>query len=174
MKIRKANEKDTAAVAQIYSDIHTEEEAGKVSIGWIRNVYPTISTAETALKRGDLFVLEDQGKIVGAAIINQQQVDVYKGADWKDDAADDKVMVLHTLVISPKESGRGYGKAFVAYYEEYARSKNCPYLRMDTNVKNLSARSLYKKLGYSEIGIVPCIFNGIPDVDMVLLEKYLV
>ena len=31
----------------------------------------------------------------------------------------------------------------------------------------------YKKLGYKEIGIVPTEFNGIPDVQLVLLEKHL-
>ena len=30
---------------------------------------------------------------------------------------------------------------------------------------------MYKKLGYKEIGIVPVVFNGIPDVGLVLLEK---
>jgi len=32
---------------------------------------------------------------------------------------------------------------------------------------------MYKKLGYAEIGIVPTDFNGIPDVQLVLLEKKL-
>ena len=32
---------------------------------------------------------------------------------------------------------------------------------------------MYKKYGYTEIGIVPTVFNGIEDVQLVLLEKYL-
>ena len=39
--------------------------------------------------------------------------------------------------------------------------------------ENAAARGLYKKLGYKEIGIVPTEFNGIPDVQLVLLEKHL-
>ena len=46
-------------------------------------------------------------------------------------------------------------------------------LRMDTNAKNENARRFYKKLGYSEVGIVPCVFNGIDGVNLVLLEKKL-
>ena len=46
-------------------------------------------------------------------------------------------------------------------------------LRMDTNAKNAAARRLYQKLGYAEPDIVPCIFNGIPNVQLVLLEKKL-
>lgn len=99
--IRKATEKDLPHISQIYEDLHTLEEQGIASIGWIRGVYPTLSTAKNALHRGDLFVQEDNG-IVGAAIINQLQVDSYKEAHWNYDVPDQEVMVLHTLVISPK------------------------------------------------------------------------
>jgi len=173
MIFRKAAAEDIPAIAKIYEDIHTEEESGRTSIGWIREVYPTKKTAEASLLRGDLFVAEDNGIIVGAAIINQLQVDVYEGAGWKFPAEDSEVMVLHTLVISPGVFGKGYGKAFVKFYEDYALSQNCPYLRMDTNARNTRARAMYGKLGYREIGIVPCIFNGIEGVQLVLLEKKL-
>ena len=99
MIIRKATEQDIADISQLFSDIHTEEEMGHATIGWARDVYPTRVTAETALARNDLFVAEREGRIVGTAIINQLQVDAYKNAKWKFAAPDDKVMVLHTLVI---------------------------------------------------------------------------
>ena len=43
--IRKATENDIKAIAEIYEDIHTEEEAGNLTIGWERGVYPTEKTA---------------------------------------------------------------------------------------------------------------------------------
>ena len=173
MVFRKAAEKDLPAIAEIYSDIHTEEENGTVTIGWIRDVYPTAEIAALSLQRGDLFVAEDDGMVLGTAIINQQQVDVYENANWQYEAAGSEVMVLHTLVISPRAAGNGCGTAFVKFYEEYALSHGCPYLRMDTNEKNTRARALYQKLGYHEIDIVPCVFNGIEGVHLVLLEKKL-
>ena len=42
---------------------------------------------------------------------------------------------------------------------------------MDTNARNTRARKLYQKLGYEETGIVKCTFNGIPDIQLVCLEK---
>lgn len=173
MVFRKATAKDISAIAEIYENIHTEEEAGRTSIGWIRGIYPTQATAEAALLREDLFVAEEQQKILGAAIINQQQVDVYTDGNWEYPADDSQVMVLHTLVIAPEAMGKGYGPQFVTFYEDYARFQNCCYLRMDTNARNTRARALYKKLGYREIGTVPCVFNGIPGVPLVLLEKKL-
>ena len=59
------------------------------------------------------------------------------------------------------------------FYEDYALSHGCRYLRMDTNERNSRARAMYVKLGYKEIGIVPTVFNGIPGVGLVLLEKAL-
>lgn len=82
-------------------------------------------------------------------------------------------MLLHTLVIDPYIKGRGYGKSFVGFYEEYAKENGCKCLRMDTNELNKNARSFYNKLGYLEAGILPCIFNGIPGIRLVMLEKVL-
>ena len=169
--IRKAKTEDIDAIAKIYAKIHTIEEQGLVTIGWKRGVYPEKETAQAALKRDDLFVAKQDGQIVASAILNRQQVDVYEKGNWQYKVPADKVMVMHTLVVDPDVQKSGLGKAFVAFYEKYALEQGSPYLRMDTNAKNTNARKLYKKLGYSEIGIVPCVFNGINGVDLVLLEK---
>lgn len=170
---RKATEQDLDAITAIYDRILALEEAGSGTTGWVRHIYPTRDTALTALKRDDLFVQETDGQVTGAAVLNQLQVDVYKGAPWQHAAPDEKVMVLHTLVIDPLHKGKGLGRAFVRFYEDYALQQGCPFLRMDTNARNLPARAFYKKLNYQEIAIVPCVFNGIADVQLVLLEKKL-
>lgn len=172
--IRKAVLEDIPRVADIYDHILTEEEQGRAAVGWIRGVYPTEQTARDALEAGTLFVLEREGAIAAAAKIDQNQVPEYADAPWRyPDVPPEQVMVLHTLVVDPAFAGRGCGTQFVAFYEEYARSQGCPYLRMDTNAKNAAARRLYDRLGYWEAGIVPCMFNGIPDVRLVCLEKKL-
>lgn len=173
MIIRKANTGDIDAIESIYNKILLKEEEGEVTIGWKRGIYPRRETAEAALKREDMFVIEDEGDLVGAGIINKEQVDVYEKAKWKFSAEDSEVMVLHTLVIDPDQSGRGYGKKFVDFYENYARESGCKFLRMDTNEKNKAARSLYTKLGYEEIDCIPCLFNGLEGVNLILFEKKL-
>lgn len=173
MEIRKAGKTDIDGIERIYDHVHDSEEKEPVGVGWIRNVYPTRKTAEDALKRDDLFVMLENGKVVAAAVINQIQVEQYKDAAWKHRAKPEEVMVLHALAVDPFEKNKGYGKAFVAFYEEYAKQHGCNALRMDTNEKNTKARGLYQHLGYEEIGIVKGVFNGIPDVGLVCLEKYL-
>ncbi|MDO4623145.1 MAG: GNAT family N-acetyltransferase [Eubacteriales bacterium] len=172
--IRKAVFEDIERLAEIYEEIHAEEEAGRMSVGWQKGVYPTGKTALLALERGDLFVEEDEaGKIVAGGVINQIQVPEYADAAWEHAASPEKVMVLHMLTVSPKSTGRGYAKNFVRYYEEYALAHDCPFLRMDTQEKNTAARRLYAGLGYKEADIVDCDFNGIPGVKLVCLEKKL-
>ena len=77
------------------------------------------------------------------------------------------MVIIDVLMKIFMESG------FAAFFEEYAAQHGVHELRLDTNEKNLAARSMYKKLGYKEIAIVPTVFNGIPNVNLVLLEKKL-
>ena len=169
--IRQAQQQDIDRIADIYRHIHDAEEAGEASIGWVRSVYPTAQTAQEGVSRGDMFVEEQDGIIVAAGRINQEQVKEYADCPWLYPAADCEVMVLHTLVVDPQIKGRGYGAEFVRFYEAYAADHGCRYLRIDTQEKNAAARRFYQKLGFREAGIVPCTFNGIPDVQLVCLEK---
>ena len=169
--IKKAVIRDLDAVDCLYQEIHDAESAGLITTGWIRGVYPIKATAEAALARGDLFVLEEDGRILGSGMINRLQADAYEGAPWKCQVPDDQVCVLHTLAISPAAQGKGYGREFIRFYEAYARHHGCTELRIDTNERNLAARAMYSKYGYQEIDIVPTTFNGIAGVNLVLLEK---
>ena len=170
--IRKGTEKDIPQIAAIYEHVHDNEECGKSTVGWIRGIYPTEDTARAALEADELFVMEEDGAVVASARINKIQVSVYADIPWRyPDAPDEQVMVLHTLVVEPACGGKGYGTKFVGFYEEYARANGCPYLRIDTNSRNTAARRLYAHLGYWEAGILPCEFNGIPEVQLVCLEK---
>ena len=171
--IRKAVAADIPAVSLLYEKIHDAEEAGLVTIGWERKTYPTQKTAQAALEADELYVLEENGAILASARINAEQMPAYEFAAWEYDAAPDKVLVMHTLCVLPSEAGRGLGSSFVRFYEDMARKSGRPYLRIDTNERNANARRLYKKLGYKEIGIIPCEFCGIAGVNLVCIEKKL-
>ncbi len=170
---RKANRDDLDAIESIYDRTHDAEEAGLTTIGWVRGIYPVRETAEASLERDDMYVAEYYGRVVAAGIINKIQVNVYLDCDWDYAAPDDKVSVLHTMVVDPDMRGNGIGPAFAEFYEELSREQGCEVLRIDTNVRNKKARKMYEKLGYIETAIVPTVFNGIQGVDLVLMEKKL-
>lgn len=170
---RKATAADIDAIEALYGRTHDEEEAGRCHTGWQRDVYPTRRTAEGAVALGDMFVEEADGRILSAGRINREQVDVYAAVPWQYEAPPEQVMVLHTLVVDPAVKSRGHGRAFAAFYEQYAKEAGCPCLRIDTNERNLRARALYASLGYREAATVPCVFNGIEGVALVCLEKWI-
>ena len=168
---RLATAEDLDAIAGIYDVIHAREEAGLTTIGWIRSIYPTRATAETAIGHGEMFVMEEEGKILACGKINHFQDECYREGAWKCPAPPEKVLVLHTLVVDPGQARSGIGSAFLKFYEDLAAQFGCSALRLDTNARNTAARSFYQKHGYREVGIVPCEFNGIAGVNLVLLEK---
>ena len=171
MVIRPATEQDLDAVDAIYDQLHTLEEKKVIKTGWIRHVYPTRATAEAAMALGTLYVLEDGGEIRAAAKIDQEQPEAYAEANWSIPAQPDEVLVLHTLVVGPAIARHGYGRAFVAFYEQEAARRGCRVLRIDTNETNAAARSLYAKLGYREADVVLCEFNRLANIRLVCLEK---
>ena len=73
-----------------------------------------------------------------------------------------------SLSISPAFSGKGYGKDFVHFYEDYALAHGCNLLRIDTNVINTPAISLYKSLGYIDVGTLSCTYNDLENIEIIL------
>ena len=144
MNIRKGTSADLDGIERIYDAILTEEEEGRGHTNWQRGVYPTRMDAQEALDAGTLYVAVEG----------------------------DEVMVIHTLVVCPHQSGKGIGRAFVAYAEELSRSQGCKVMRLDTYEGNTPAAALYRKLGYRDAGMTKFNFHGIIE-NLILLEKVL-
>lgn len=75
-----------------------------------QGIYPTKDNARDALDAETLFVGTEDETIVGSAIINKIQPDIYRKASWITSASDDEVMVLHTLSISPAFQAKAMAK----------------------------------------------------------------
>lgn len=172
--VRKAVAEDLDEVCRIYGLIHDAEESGAVTVGWRRGVYPTQATATDALARGELFVMQVDGRVVASAIINHEQPEAYLSVEWKYPAPAEKVGVLHTLVVDPSAGKRGLGREFVSFFETYIRNCGCEVARLDTQVKNVRPFNLYPRLGYRLAAIAETPFQNLPErVDLAMFEKKL-
>lgn len=176
---RKATFDDLEDIVRIYDKSHDAEEAGLTTTGWKRGIYPVREVAEASLSRDDMYVAEltdedhPEPWVIATGVINQIQVDVYADCDWVYRGPDDDVSVLHTLAVDPDARGKGAGPAFVKFWEDLAAKEGCSILRIDTNALNKRARRMYAKLGYIESGVVPTVFNGLKNVDLVMMEKFI-
>lgn len=173
MIIRKGDTCDIASVSDIYYAIHDEIEKGRYQMKWFRDLYPTRSWAEERVAAGDLYVMEDEDCIVASAVINHNPLPEYFVGKWYQPGNYDRTLVLHSLVVDPRLMRRGYATAFINFFEKMGKDTGCERLRLDTQMIDVPARNLYKKLGYTEADYVLCQFKGITDIDLVLIEKVL-
>ena len=97
--IRKATGNDLSAIETIYNKIHDAEAAGLQTTGWIRGVYPVRQTTEAALQRDDLYVLEENGQVLGAAIINLNKLEE-KLPTVLEEIAAEKANVLSNITVA--------------------------------------------------------------------------
>lgn len=172
--IRQAEPDDINGIARIYSAIHDEIEQGRYQMKWARDLYPTREWAEQHIADGDMYVMEERfGGVAAAAVINHTPLPEYADGTWRQFSDYSRILVLHTLVVHPRHQRKGYGTAFMKFYEQMGVSHGCFRLRLDTQAIDTPARELYRRMGYKEMDRVPCQFKGIEDIDLVLIEKIL-
>ena len=170
--IRKAVKDDIADIVAIYEKIVNSSDC---LTGWLLGVYPVEATALNALENEELFVYVDNltGRVRGSCILNKKQSSAYASGEWRYQAEDDEVMVLHTITVDPEYAGKGVGDALMDFYEEYAKGSGCSVLRFNANINNTPAGKLYEKHGCLKAGAIRRALNGLPEAVYVLYEKKL-
>ncbi len=159
--IRPAKESDLTAISKIYDEILDEEERRPVSYtNWQRGKYPTAHSARLALDEGTLWVAEEAGEVYGCVNLNAVQLPEYDAIPWSIPTGRDQVMVIHTLVISPRWAGRGKAREMVAFCEDEARRQGKTVIRLDTYEGNAPANAMYPRLGYHFAGATEFFFQG--------------
>ena len=93
--IRRATEADIPSVAAIYGRIHDAEEAGLLTTGWLRGVYPTEATARAAIAAapGCRLVDDLDNKVYPMPLDTSDQDIVFVGR-IRDDLTDEKGLSL--------------------------------------------------------------------------------
>ena len=158
--IRKATKEDILPVAELYNIMIDYEEANKKYTSWQKGIYPTADTARLGVKKGSLYVCEQDGKLLGAVILDTIQPPEYKKINWAISAKYNEALVIHTLCVHPEYSGSGIGSALVDFAKQLARDKSCLTVRLNTTERNLPARHLYEKNGFMLASTQRILLNG--------------
>ena len=76
---------------------------------------------------------------------------------------------LYSIAVLPEYQGKGYSRLLLTRAEELTLEKYCVFLRLEVDVNNATAISLYKKYGYTLIDSIPQYYaNG---ADAIRMEK---
>lgn len=146
--IRLAVPADLDEIEQSYREHFLHERLHGAYTVFREGVYPTRRHAEQALADGVLYVYEEAGAILGSVILDRRQPQAYQAILWPSSAPEERVGVIHLLMVRPSAAGRGIGSALVGFGEEEARRLGCLALRLDTGAQNTPAAALYQKLGF--------------------------
>ena len=103
--IRAATAADIDAIEAGYNELLLYEQEHGSNSHWVLGVYPTRATAERAVEAGTMYVLDEAGRICASMILNSRQAAEYREMPWLYPAADDEVLVIHTLCV-PSLHGR--------------------------------------------------------------------
>ena len=160
MTIRQAAIADLDDIEKGYQEHFAHEKKYGAYTVFQEDVYPTREIAKTAIQNGTLYVYEGNGAVLGGIIINRQQPDEYKKIEWISKASDEKVQVIHLLMVRPSAAGKGIGSSLVNYAVDIAKQCSCTAVRLDTGEQNIPAVSLYKKLGFQLVAALPMKVGG--------------
>lgn len=146
--IRKAVLSDLPQIEQGFVELLEHQQTHTAYTSWRLNVYPTRATAENALSAGNLYVMEQDGKIAASMIVSQHQPEKFRDIHWRYPAQDHEVLVLNLLCVRPSRARQGIGQAMVQHLIQQAKSLRCKAVRLDTGEQNTPARALYTKQGF--------------------------
>lgn len=113
-------------------------------------VYPTAKDFEADIKKENLYVAEENEKIVALYVISGESDEAYNNAEWK--YPRETSLVLHRFCVSPGFQNRGIGKKVLNKIESQIKSMGYDSVRLDVFTKNPYAQKLYRNNGYEVRG----------------------
>lgn len=153
-QVRKATRQDLDALAELYDRAVLHLQATVNYPKWEYGVYPCRDSVEQAILKGEQFLCEEEGQLLGAFILNEDPKGAYEKGEWKQTLSEGDYAVIHTLAVDPAAKGKGVGRRMVEFCISHGKQRGYKALRMDVVPENLPAIRLYESLGFTFAGQV--------------------
>lgn len=152
MEFRLARELDRKKIEKIYEDGSLKLKNLGID-QWQGSDKPNLNNFKDLIKNKNIYVLEDQGKLVSTVIIYDYDEDYENNLDgeWKSPRP---YVALHRIGTLGDARKKGYGRKIIEFAENYARENNFKSVRIDTHRENKSMQNLLKSLAYTYVGLV--------------------
>ena len=152
-EIRKCKKEEVKKVGEFFDQVVYDMINNHTNYPhWVYQIYPTIDTAKDAFDKNELYLCLEQQQIVGAFILNEDPDGAYDKGHWSQDLQDGDYLVIHTLAVDKKQTGKGIGTSLVAFCIQEAKQLGYKGLRLDVVPTNSPAMKLYQKMGFHYIG----------------------
>ncbi|WP_335571210.1 GNAT family N-acetyltransferase [Neobacillus vireti] len=158
MVIQEMGLKELKEVLQFYREISSDLRKKRIH-QWDR-YYPNRFIIKADLKKGNLYGILSDKKLIGAVVVDTNQSKKYQELNWED--REGNPLVIHRLAVHPLNQGKGYGKQLLQFAEEYAVINGYTGIRLDVFSVNDGAVKMYERAGYQERGNVRYPFRSAP------------
>lgn len=152
MEFRLAKEIDKIEIEKIYEDGSLKLKSLGIN-QWQGQDKPNLDNFKNLIANKNIFVLEDNKRVVSTVIIYDYDLDYEKNLDGKWNSSKAYV-ALHRIGTLESERNKGYGRKIIEFAESYARVNNFKSARIDTHRENKSMQNLLKSMNYIYVGLV--------------------
>ncbi|MDH3697366.1 MAG: GNAT family N-acetyltransferase [Flavobacteriaceae bacterium] len=114
--------------------------------------YPSAEVFREDIKKGRLYVLEQDSKIIGIIALCTEIDEEYKMVEWLTDH--DHNLYVHRLAVHPDYQGKGNARKLMDFAEKHARDHHYTSIRLDTFSQNKRNQRFYEERGYTRLGDV--------------------
>ena len=114
------------------------------------DLYPNSADVAADITNGDLWVGEEDGKILCTFAVNNTCEEEYDACPWQ--YPNEPFIVVHRLAVNPKYQRQGVAKNAMEFVENTAKEKGIRTIRLDTFCGNAAGAALYENSGFKVIG----------------------
>jgi ribosomal protein S18 acetylase RimI-like enzyme len=112
--------------------------------------YPSATAFENDIERNELYVLDEDQKVIGSIVISTQIDEEYKPVKWLVSNSK-KSVYIHRLSIDPNHQGKGHAQKLMNFAENHAKENGFVSVRLDTFSQNKRNQRFYEKRGYQRL-----------------------
>ncbi len=150
MEIRKAKKQDYCEAVRLLKC--GRRNIAALGIDQWQNGDPSESDIENDIENGNLYVADENGKLLGMCYIGFYEPDydyIYWGAFHKGE-----YVVMHRVAVDTESRGKGVFKALVDNAEKIAKENGKTQLRIDTHRGNTAMQRALKNNGFLRSGVI--------------------
>lgn len=145
IKIREANSDDLSSIIQLLADDPLgaqREDSAMPPNAYYLEAWDNISKDNNA----EIFIVEDQGRVIGVAQLDYLQYLTYQGG---------RRAQIEGVRVHQKYRNKGVGKQLIQFLIEKARQNGCHLVQLTTDITRRNALKFYESLGFvpSHIGM---------------------
>ena len=154
MEIKKCTEADIQPVTDFYDKTVKWLDEHINYPKWRYKIYPSLKYVKLMTEEGSQYMCIDQGKVVGAFVLNDNPHGAYEKGNWKKPLAPGTYLVLHTLATDSDMYRQGIGTEVINFCIRKAKKEGYRAIRVDVVPDNDPAIRFYERNGFTWAGDV--------------------